>query len=250
MQFTDDAIVLSARKYGENSGIACVLTANHGIYKGMVRSITGSRQRGLYQPGNMIEATWRARLSEHLGNLTAGLIHAGGVAVMDSPMKLAALSSLCSMLEVTLQEREQASEIYHSFKSFITELSSDHWDWQKSYVLLELELLTQLGFGLDLTCCAATGAAEDLIYVSPKSGRAVCREAGKPYSDKLLKLPEFLISSSHRIEKTIASQIHDGLDLCSYFLDKYFFAPHNILQPHARARFTTMLKKMLPAELA
>jgi DNA repair protein RecO (recombination protein O) len=250
MQFTDDAIVLSSTKYGESSGIACILTENYGIYKGLVRGVTGSRQRGLYQPGNIIEATWRARLAEHLGNLTAGLINAGGVAVMDHPIKLAALSAICSMLEATLQERERANEIYQSFKSFITELSGDQSEWQKSYVLLELELLTQLGFGLDLTSCAATGVLEDLIYVSPKSGRAVCRDAGLPYSDKLLKLPEFLISSSRGMEKTIASQIHDGIDLCSYFLDKYFFQPHNLLQPHARARFTIMLKKTLSSELA
>lgn len=250
MQFTDEAMVLSASKYGENSGIACILTQNHGIYKGLVRGITGARQRGLYQPGNMIEATWRARLAEHLGNLTAGLIHASGMAVMDNPIKLAALSSLCSTLEVTLQERDPAPEIYKSFKSFIAQLSSDSYEWQKSYILLELELLAQLGFGLDLGSCAATGTSEDLIYVSPKSGRAVCRDAGKPYCDKLLKLPAFLIHHVHMGEKTLVSQIDEGMHLCSYFLNKYFFAPHNISQPHARARFTTMLRKALQLELA
>jgi DNA repair protein RecO (recombination protein O) len=195
MQLSFEAIVLSAVKYGENSAIACILTENHGIYKGLVRSITGAAQRGLYQPGNVIEAIWRARLSEHLGNLTAGLLHAGGACAMGEPLKLAALSSICSILESTLQERDPAPTIYQHLRLFLTQLGSENDIWQQSYILLELELLAQLGFGLELSSCAASGAVEDLIYVSPKSGRAVCREAGLPYHDKLLRLPEFILES-------------------------------------------------------
>ena len=112
MQLNFEAIILSTAKYGENSGIACVLTEEHGIYKGLVRGITGARQRGIYQPGNFIEATWRARLSEHLGNLSAGLIHPGAMPIMDNPLKLAALCSLCSTIEISLQERDPAPTIY------------------------------------------------------------------------------------------------------------------------------------------
>jgi len=255
MQLNFEAIVLSAVKYGENSGIACLLPENHGIYKGLVRGITGVRQRGLYQPGNVIEANWRARLAEHLGNLTAGLLHAGGVAVMDAPLKLAALSSICSVFEATLQERDPVPTIYQGFKSLIGQLGDDNPIWRQSYILLELELLAQLGFGLELSSCAASGVVDGLIYVSPKSGRAVCREAGLPYHNKLLKLPEFILDSINaplimiagginfgRASATIA-QINDGMNLCGYFLDKYFFAPHNIKQPNARARFAAMLQK-------
>jgi len=262
MQLNFEAIVLSALKYGENSGIACLLTENHGIYKGLVRGITGVKQRGLYQPGNLIEASWRARLSEHLGNLTAGLLHAGGVAVMGEPLKLAALSSMCSILEATLQERDPAPKIYHYFKLFLGQLVHDNPGWQESYILLELELLAQLGFGLELSSCAATGLLEDLIYVSPKSGRAVCRDAGLPYHDKLLTLPSFILDSINTPSIMDAtwqnsgsapaaiSQINEGMNLCGYFLDKYFFAPHNIKHPNARARFAAMLKKESILELA
>ena len=250
MQLNFEAIVLSAVKYGENSAIVCVLTENQGLYKGLVRSITSAQQRGIYQPGNIIEATWRARLSEHLGNLTSGLVNASGVALMDAPLKLAALSSMCAILESTLQERDAASTIYQHFRFFLEQLGRNSYLWQKSYILLELELLTQLGFGLELSSCAATGVMEDLIYVSPNSGRAVCRKAGLPYHNKLLKLPEFIISKANGIswpsdgeEIDDISQINDGMNLCGYFLDKYFFTPHNIKQPMARARFAAMLKK-------
>ncbi len=242
MQITDEAIILSTSKYGENSGIACILTESHGIYKGLVRGITGKRQRGIYQSGNIIEAIWRARLSEHLGNLSAGLIHAGAMMLMDEPVKLAALSSLCAMLETTLQERDPVPTIYHDFKTLLKELGAGDNNWHKTYVLLELELLAQLGFGLDLTTCAATETTEDLIYVSPKSGRAVCRIAGRPYADKLLKLPEFLLADLQEEKEISCAEINEGLNLCSYFFDKYFFAPHNIHQPQARARFVAMLK--------
>ncbi len=248
MQFIDEAIVLSASKYGENSGIACIFTQKHGIYKGMVRGITSKNQRGLYQPGNIIEATWRARLAEQLGNFNAELVHAAAIMVMDSPLKLAALSSLCAILEATLQERDSAPGIYKSFKAFISQLINNNSAWYESYVLLELELLAQLGFGLDLSECVATGALEDLIYVSPKSGRAVCRDAGQPYCDKLLKLPAFLINKPANQENlpndtNSLRQINDGIILCGYFLDKYFFSPHNIRIPQARARFAQLLKE-------
>lgn len=238
MQITDEAIILSTNKFGENSGITCVLTENHGIYKGLVRSITSKRNRGVYQPGNIIEMTWRARLSEQLGNLSAGLLYSGATAIMDNSVKLAALSSLCATMESTLQERDPAPSIFNAFKLFLHQVASDGDNWQKSYVLLEMELLNQLGYGLDLTECAATNTSEELVYVSPKSGRAVCKAAGMPYHDKMLKLPEFLLNDAVNYTN---EHIKEGITLCGYFLDKYFFVPHNIKQPQARARFSKMI---------
>lgn len=253
MQLTDEAIILSSNKYGENSGIVCALTENNGIYKGLVRGITGKTQRGTYQPGNVVDLTWRARLSEHLGNFSAGLLSSGAVSIMDNPIKLAALSSLCATLEATLQERDPANTIYSHFRGFLSELGSNSASWEKTYVRLELELLSQLGYGLDLTECAATGSADDLIYVSPKSGRAVSRDAGLPYCDKLLKLPNFLISASCNdvAENNTGKeslQVNDGLVLCSYFLNKYYFVPNNIQQPQARMRFVGMIQQEFERE--
>jgi DNA repair protein RecO (recombination protein O) len=242
MKFNDDAIILSAHKYGENSGIACVLTENYGIYKGMVRNITSNKQRGIYQPGNVVEINWQARLSEHLGNFSAGLIHCTAAMIMDKAIKLSALSSMCAMIEITAQERDPVPNIYQSFKTFLQQLEVHGQYWQKSYILLELELLSQLGYGLDLSECAATGTSSDLIYVSPKSGRAVSRSAGEPYCNKLLKLPFFMIDNSHH---STPARINEGLVLCNYFLNKYFFSPYNIKEPQARIRFVAMLSKDL-----
>jgi DNA repair protein RecO (recombination protein O) len=239
MQFIDEAIVLSSGKFGENSGIACVLTSQHGIYKGLVRGISSKQNRGIYQLGNVVEITWRARLSEHLGSLSAGLLYSGAGCIMGNPERLAALSSLCAIFATTLQERDPVIPLYKSLRTFLGMLAEADENWQKSYVLLELELLSQLGYGIDLSECAATGTRDNLIYVSPKSGRAVCAESGAPYHDKMLKLPQFVSeeSSSHT-----TLEINDGLALSGYFLDKYFFAPHNIPQPQARRRFVSMYK--------
>lgn len=240
MQITDEAIILSANKFGENSGIITVLTENHGIYKGLVRGVSGKNNRGIYQVGNIVEMVWRARLSEQLGNLSAGLVCSGSGMAMDNPIKLAALSSLSATIEAALQERDPAPTIFGYFKLFINHIRMENDEWQKTYILLEMELLGQLGYGLDLSVCAASNTRDDLVYVSPKSGRAVCRQAGLPYHDKMLKLPPFLLNNT---EKYTEAHIKEGIILCSYFLDKYFFIPHEIKQPRARVRFTNMMQK-------
>jgi DNA repair protein RecO (recombination protein O) len=240
MHWTDNAIILSTTKHGESAGVVSLLSAEHGFFKGLVRGISGKKQCGIYQCGNLVEATWRGRLSEHLGNFTAELTTPNAALIMHCPKRLAALSSICTLLEETMPEREQAKEIFTHLQSFI-EMLKDDTHWQLYYVLLEIELLSHLGFRLDLDSCAATGDTENLAYISPKSGRAVCESAGQPYRDKLFKLPKYLINGQNSDYNP--QEITNGLDICAYFLEKYIFKPHNAKLPVARLRFAEVMRE-------
>jgi DNA repair protein RecO (recombination protein O) len=240
MHWTDTAIILTTRKHGESSGIVSLISLEHGLYKGLVRGISGKKQCGIYQSGNFVEATWRGRLSEHLGSFSAELITPNAALLLSCQQRLAALNSICTLLENTLPEREQAPEIFHRLQSFISLLVTGENNWQVYYVLLEIELLSHLGFGLDLGICAATGNTDDLAYISPKTGRAICRVAGQPYHDKLFKMPAFFAEGAAQSHE----EITNGLNICAYFLEKYIFKPHNAKLPVSRLNFAEIMRKM------
>ncbi|MFO0390086.1 MAG: DNA repair protein RecO [Alphaproteobacteria bacterium] len=195
MQWTDETTVLSARKHGENSVVVRVLSHHHGVYAGVVKGAHSKNNRGLYQSGNILTTTWNARLSEHIGNLKGEMVEPTAALVMQDAMKLAALTSACALIETAMPERHPYPVLYKHLRIFLHHLLHAE-DWQENYVKLELAILAESGFGLDLSECAATGSKDDLIYVSPKSGRAVSRDAGEPYKEKMLALPEFLSPSS------------------------------------------------------
>lgn len=238
MQFTESAVILSTSKYGENSAIATLFTSGKGIYKGMVRGITGAKQRGIYQQGNIVSASWRGRLEDHLGNFSCEPDESIAAFFINDSKRLAALSSVCSLIEKTLPERDPHPTLFDKFKEFLINLKNDSL-WELHYVLLELELLSELGFRLELWQCAATGITEDLLYVSPKSGKAVSRDAGERYKDRLLKLPNFL--GSRNISNICGREISNGLVLSGYFLNKYIFEPHGYKMPPARLRFVELM---------
>jgi DNA repair protein RecO (recombination protein O) len=239
MQWDDKAIILSVKRLGESSGLIHLLTPEHGMYGGVDKGAFGSRKRGIYQPGNIVAAHWQARLSEHVGMLTCELAHAVTAHLLDNRTKLAALTSATLMVEKTITEREKHAPIYEHLSTLIDALLTDS-DWLASYVRLEFALLEHSGFGLDLNTCASTGQTHDLHYVSPKSGRAVSKEAGMPYHDRLLKLPLFLVSSSLPLAPDL-TQILEGVKLCGYFLRERVFAARGTLMPVARARFIDSL---------
>jgi DNA repair protein RecO (recombination protein O) len=239
MDWRDRGIVLSARPHGENAVVATLLTENHGRHAGLVRGGLSSKSRGIYEPGNLVTAEWRARLSEHLGSFKCELISSYASSVLDSPLRLAGLSAMCALAEKVLPEREPHLA---AFDSAITLLEAiDLEAWPSLYVRWEAGLLGELGFGLDLTECAATGLAEELIFVSPKSGRAVSRDAGAPYRDKLLTLPAFLKSGepTEDVDAVLA-----GLKLTGYFVERHVLEPHNMKLPAARTRFIDRLEKL------
>jgi DNA repair protein RecO (recombination protein O) len=242
MQWTDHSILLSTRKYGENSALIRVLSLQNGVYSGVIRGIHSKTNRGILQPGNIVGATWQARLSEQLGMFKCELIEANTAHIMHDGERLNALSSACALIESALPERHPYPRLYSVFQSFLHTLR-DTEVWLEHYVRLELEVLSESGFGLDLRTCAATGTTDKLIYVSPKSGRAVSQLAGEPYHDKMLPLPPFLLGvyKKNRVE---SSEILDGLHLTGYFLDQWLFAPHNKKIPATRARLIASIREL------
>jgi DNA repair protein RecO (recombination protein O) len=241
MQWEDDAIVLAGRRHGESGLVVQLLTRAHGRHAGLVRGGQGRRLRTVYQIGNRVGVTWKARLAEQLGSITGELRHGHAARVIDDPPRLACLAAAAAMAESTLPEREPHPRAYDGLCALLESLDADH-GWAVGYVEWELMLLAELGFGLDLSRCAATGRTEDLAYVSPRSGQAVSAEAGAPYRDRLLRLPRFLLPGANA--PPVPQDVLDGLALTGFFLDSRVFAPHGRKLPAARSRFVDQLERM------
>ncbi|MEH6402717.1 MAG: DNA repair protein RecO [Sneathiella sp.] len=246
MQWIDDGLVLSAQKYGENSVILHSFSREHGRYAGMVRGGTSKRLRGLLQPGNEVGLNWRGRLSEHLGNFTVEAKSAIGTSLFDDSLSLSASSAALALLMKILPEREPHPALFEATVLLIKSLSSDRAIWAPLYVRWELGLLTEMGYGLDLRECAATGSTTDLIYVSPKSGRAVSEGAGYAYRERLLKLPSFLLTNQMgpTSKQSLKDQVLDGMQLSGYFIHKFLLAHYTEETLPARERLITSLKKI------
>ena len=239
MQWSDAAIVLSAVKHGEGAAIVNLLTREHGRHAGLVRGGAGRRARGVLQPGNQVTATWRARLSEHLGTLVCELDRARAAALMDDASRLAGMRSVCALAEVCLPERAPHRDVFERTISLLDAIAASA-AWHVGYVRWELSLLADLGFGLDLGACAATGVTEGLAYVSPRTGRAVSAGPARPYRDRLLKLPRFLLDAAADGE---AADIEAGLALTGFFLESRVLAPIRAKLPLARARLVASLTR-------
>jgi DNA repair protein RecO (recombination protein O) len=235
MQWQDSAIILSSKKLGEGHAIVTVFSRERGLSRGLVRGISSQRNRGMFQPGTLVEMTWKARLAEQLGTISAEMIRPYSAMVLHDITKLFAMCSACALIECTLAEREQHTHLFEDLNGLLESIV-ECGDWLAEYVQFELMLLRELGFGLDLSMCVATGGCDDLCYVSPRSGRAVSRIAGHPYRDRLLLLPAFLrdSASESRVNK---EEIKNGLALTGFFLNKYAIEPHGWKMPSMRARF-------------
>lgn len=243
MNWSDDAIVLSARRHGESSAVVQLLTRAHGRHAGLVRGASGRAQRGVLQPGNEVQAEWRARLAEHLGAYRLDLAAARAAPLLDDPPALLGLSAACAMAEAALPEREPHAPVYEGLRRLLDALA-DGRTWPIDYVRWELDLLRDLGFGLDLTRCAATGATEDLVYVSPRTGRAVSAAAGEPYRDRLLRLPAFLAGGrGGPPANREANDVRDGLVLVGHFLEHHLFGVTGARLPAARVRLLGYFSK-------
>ena len=239
MEWSDEGIVLSARRHGESSAIAMLLTEGHGRHAGLVRGGSGKRARGVLERGNRVHAAWHARLDEHLGTLRCELIVSTAAGVLDDPVRLAVLSAACAVAEVALPEREPHPLIYAGLARVLASLDGDAWG--ETYVRWELALLGDLGFGLDLSLCAATGQSDELSYVSPRSGRAVSLSAGEPYKDRLLALPRFLLEDAAEAD---APALVAGLALTAHFLAQHVLAPHGRALPDARLRLADRVARL------
>ena len=242
MQWTDDGIVLGVKRHGEANAILELMTHGHGRHLGLVRGGFGSRLRPVLQPGNSVSAAWRARLDEHLGNYTVEGLRLRAASYFSAPHAIYGVTHLAALMRL-LPERDPHTGLYEALDAILDQLD-DPAPAAPMVVRFELRLLSELGFGLDLEQCAATGASGDLAYVSPKSGRAVSRTAGEPWADKMLRLPAFLrqhdaIPSGH--------DLADGFALTGYFLTRHVLEARGLSLGDERAHFIAALNRVLPS---
>lgn len=232
MDWQDEGIIIGGRRFGETSLIIEVMTRDHGRHPGLVRGGRSRRMLPLLQVGNLVEVVWRARLEDHLGTYTVETTRQRGAELMSQPMSLHGLNLLTALLRL-LAERECHSNLFNLALEALGALD-DADAAPRLLALFELALLADCGFGLDLDACAATGRRDDLIYVSPRSARAVSRDAGAPYSERLLPLPSFM---RDRDESASTTDIAAAFRLTGFFLDRDLFAPRGLALPDAREAF-------------
>ena len=242
MQWTDEGIVIGIKRHGEASGILELMTREHGRHLGMVRGGFGTRLKPILQPGNSVTATWRARLDEHLGNYTVEALNLRAAGFFSASHAIYGVSHLAALMRL-LPERDPHENLYRVFEGLLDRLDDPAWA-APMVVRFELRLLAELGFGLDLTECVATGATEELTFVSPRSGRAVSRAAGLPYAERMLRLPAFLQDDDAAAS---AAELADGFALTGFFLERYVLAPRGLTLADERAHFIAALDRALPS---
>src|SRR3954453_7433100 len=240
MEWTDEGIVLGVRRHGESSAIVELLTREHGRHLGLVRGGAGKRMRPLLQPGNSVTTVWRARLDEHLGYYAIEGTRLRAATLLGSAHATYGITHLASLVRL-LPERDPHEDIYEMFERTLDDFE-DAGEAAAHLIRFELEMLAELGFGLDLENCAATGETTELIYVSPKSGGAVSRLAGEPFRDRLLRLPAFLRQGERQGERQGGGgandwsdqDLQDGFRLTGLFLLRHVLEPRG--QRHSDAR--------------
>jgi DNA repair protein RecO (recombination protein O) len=242
MQWTDEGIVLGAKRHGEGNAILELMTREHGRHLGLVRGGAGSRLKPILQPGNCVSATWRARLDEHLGNYTVEALNLRAAGFFSVPHAIYGIGHLAALMRL-LPERDPHFALYQSLDMIFSRLD-DAASAAPMVVQFELQLLSEIGFGLDLERCVATGVSGDLVYVSPKSGRAVSRLAGEPWADKMLRLPAFLRDGA--LAPT-GPDLADGFALTGYFLTRFVLEPRGLALGDERAHFIAALNRALPS---
>lgn len=240
MEWRDEAIVLAVHRHGEHDARLETLTAEHGRAFGLLKGGLSRRLRSVIQPGNRLMATWRARVESQLGNFTVEALGGHSLALARDPGRLLALTAATALISAVLPEREPHRAVYEGLGALIAlvdQSSDDKEDrllWLTGFIRFEIGLLRDLGFGLDLETCAATGGRDDLVYVSPRTGRAVSRAAGLPYHDRLLPLPAFLTRPGAQADDLQAAG--QGLELAGFFLERCLLSAQRRSLPAARLR--------------
>lgn len=237
MEWRDEGIIIGARRHGETSLILEAMTAAHGRHLGLVRGGRGRRMQPLLQPGNRVELLWRARLDEHLGIFQVEPLELNAARLFDSAVAVFGLQTLAAHLRL-LPERDPHRTLYDTLELIIGHLG-DPVSAAELLIRFELLVLDELGFGLDLSQCAATGVRDDLAYVSPKTGRAVSRQAGSQWQDRLLALPAFLGKGAG--SRGSPAEIDQAFRLTGYFFGRHVYEARGIEPPEARASFLSAL---------
>ncbi len=238
MEWRDEGVLLAVRPHGESAAIIEVFTAQHGRHAGVVRGGTSRRLSPILQPGAQLAVTWRARLDGQIGAFVVEPLRSR-TGVLGDRLALGGLSAICALLQVALGEREPHPGLWVSSIQLLDALQTAP-DWPLQYLRWEMQLLEELGFGLDLTSCAVTGSREDLAYVSPKTGRAVSRAAAGEWATRLLPLPVALLGQGAADDVEIAQ----GLALTGHFLARELTQMLNGRPlPEARARLVGLLSR-------
>ncbi|HEY0051869.1 MAG TPA: DNA repair protein RecO [Caulobacteraceae bacterium] len=230
MDWTDEAFVLAARTHGESGAIVDLLTETRGRWVAHVAGGGSRRFKSFLQPGARVVVEYRSRTSDQLGSAKLEPVGEGASGLFDDRLALAGLASAAAVAQGALPEREPHPGVFFAFEALLSALAHESV-WPAVLVRFEAGLLDDLGFGLDLSRCAATGTMDDLIYVSPRTGRAVSREAGKPFHDKMLTLPPFMLGAQAGVRP---GEIGDGFALTAHFLETFVFGPLNKPLPPAR----------------
>tara|TARA_S200000501_G_scaffold18536_1_gene16378 strand:+ start:114 stop:836 length:723 start_codon:yes stop_codon:yes gene_type:complete len=233
MRWESNGLILNFSKYNEKSYILEIFTEEHGKHKGIIRGLHSKNKRSIIEPGNEVFATWSGRLETHLGNYNVEPIKLWSSHVLQFKDKLSAISSICSLISLTMAERQPNPTIYFSSKKLIEIVASKREDWIREYVFWEMQLLSEIGYGLDLERCAVTSKSSDLVYVSPSSGRAVTNEGAGDFRNKLLPLPKFMTDFKANYDN---DDIYNALNLTEFFFKKRFFLPNNLNFPQSRNR--------------
>jgi DNA repair protein RecO (recombination protein O) len=239
MQWTDEGVVLSARPHEETAAVVELFTRRHGRHLGLVHGGRSRRLRPVLQIGNHVDATWKARLADNLGHFALELRKGYAAVVMDDAAALAAMTSMAALVRL-LPERDPHPNLFE-ITLFVLSYLDDRAVWPALAVRWELALLDELGFGLDLASCAATGSTADLVYVSPRSGRAVSAEAGEPYKDRLLAMPPFLRGGA--AGGVDGADVLAGFALTGHFLEARVLSQRNLELPEARGRLLSYLRR-------
>jgi DNA repair protein RecO (recombination protein O) len=230
MEFEDEAFVLSVRAHGEAGAIVELLTEQHGKHAAYVAGGASRKMKPVLQPGAAVLVRYRARVADQLGSAALEAVGEGPAALFDDRLALTGLQAAAAVAAQALPEREPHPGAYLAFAALSRALA-DPDIWPAVFVRFEAGLLQDLGFGLDLSKCAATGAVDDLVYVSPRTGRAVSRQAGEPYKDRLLTLPPFMLGAQAGLGP---GDVGAGLTLTGHFLEAFIFNPMNRPLPPAR----------------
>lgn len=241
MEWRDQGILLSTRRHGETSAIIEVFTPEHGRHAGVVRGGTSRKIAPILQPGAQLDVTWRARLEDHIGSFHVEPVRSRAVAAMGGRIALAGLNAVTGLLGFCLPEREPYPQLYQRSEQLLDLLGQEDV-WPLAYLRWEMRLLEEMGYALEIDACAVTGSQESLMYVSPRTGRAVSRDAAGAWADRLLPLPDVMRGRGAASN----SEIAQGLVTTGYFLTAHLAKGlGNKPLPEARARFVEAFTRLL-----
>ncbi len=236
MQFSDCGYIVNLKKHGENSLIVTVVCKDHGKLIGYCSHCYNKKSAPVFQLGNFVKINAYSRLEENMLSFKLELITPHSVDFMFDEIKLSVLSSFCELCNTCLPEKEPLERFYWYVESFFNLIHQDNW--LTHYCYFEFYLLEYLGIGLDLSECSATGSTQNLQYVSPKTAKAVCAQAGEPFKDRLFAYPHFIVSQNYCPSPTEQKQL---LQMTEFFLNKNFFQTHNLKLPKNRASLLAKL---------